>query len=74
MLSVPGADRAWYEDKRMTSTGRWMAAAVAIETAAMGATGMASAQEFAAIYGEYTYELEPGKPFTLATQMQILGK
>lgn len=32
----------------MTSTGRWMAAAVAIETAAMGATGMASAQEFAA--------------------------
>lgn len=29
---------------------------------------------FAATYGELTYELEPGKPFTLATQMQILGK
>lgn len=29
---------------------------------------------FAACYGELTYELEPGKPFTLATQMQILGR
>lgn len=40
------------------------------------AKGSYSAPEtgFAAIYGEFTYELEPGKPFTLATQMQILGK
>jgi PhoPQ-activated pathogenicity-related protein len=29
---------------------------------------------FAATYGELTYELEPGKPFTLSTQIQILGK
>ena len=39
-------------------------------------TGSFTAPEsgFAAIYGEYTYELEPGKPFTLATQIRILGR
>jgi PhoPQ-activated pathogenicity-related protein len=48
------------------------------EISVMGkqATGRYQAPEtgFAAIYAELTYELEPGKPFTLATQMKILGK
>ncbi|WP_309721377.1 PhoPQ-activated protein PqaA family protein [Armatimonas sp.] len=40
------------------------------------ATGRYQAPEtgFAATYGELTYEIELGKPFTLATQMKILGK
>lgn len=29
---------------------------------------------FAAVYAEYTYELDPGKPFTLATQIKIIGR
>jgi len=47
-----------------------------IQVSGKTAKGSYTAPEtgFAAIYGEYTYELEPGKPFTLATQMQILGK
>ncbi len=47
-----------------------------IRVAGKQATGsyQAPSTGFAAVYAELTYELELGRPFTLATQMKILGK
>lgn len=53
---------------------KWTAEELVVQGGRTRGRYEAPAGECAALYAELTYELEPGKPFTLATQMQILRK